>query len=285
MAMFVCPFVGLVYILYLSVQVKHSSQMKQNRPDFHFLTEDSSVARKFRQRRKAYNITLPAVDLKPSFDEYPVYTNLLDIIVSWNPDNPDPPASFNETLQHFNYSDPVEQAAAVRYREAEVPFKLYDVPEFNEVVAKWTDEYLISNMESSRVSKRVDRSESNHFKKWQVKGSAQKDVKRPTEVFQNVKFQDWLQLAHYADDVRLSSEQPHYYFLANDGVGREGRNFISRDLPLFSTRIPNLFVTDVNANKAIGCRFSTRGVISEDHYDNGKVSLIYRITDPTITTI
>ena len=36
---------------------------------------------------------------------YPLYTSLLDTISTWNPDNPDPPPAFLETIQHFNYSN------------------------------------------------------------------------------------------------------------------------------------------------------------------------------------
>jgi hypothetical protein len=34
-----------------------------------------------------------------------------------------------------------------------------------------------------------------------------------------------------------------------------GRTFVSRDLPVFSTKTNNFFITDVDANKGIQCRF------------------------------
>jgi hypothetical protein len=72
-------------------------------------------------------------------DSYPVFNSLLDIVTAWNPDNPDPPPIFRETLQHFNYSNPVERAMAETFRDSEIPFKVYDVPEVDEVTSKWTD--------------------------------------------------------------------------------------------------------------------------------------------------
>lgn len=71
---------------------------------------------------------------------YPIYNSLLDIVAIWNPDDPDPPAVFKETLQHFNYSDPYERSMAERFRDAEIPFKVYNAPDIDEVVNKWTDQ-------------------------------------------------------------------------------------------------------------------------------------------------
>ena len=90
--------------------------------------------------------------LKPllSLAAYPVYASLLSVLTQWNPDNPTPPPSFTETLQHFNYSDPAERALAEVYREAELPFKMFDVPIFNKISQKWTKEYLSHNFKHTK---------------------------------------------------------------------------------------------------------------------------------------
>jgi len=79
-----------------------------------------------------YHPILPKINENPS-SNYPPYSTLLDIVRNWNPDNPSIPIDFKEKIQHFNYSNPYELALAEKYREMELPFKLYDVPEFNEV--------------------------------------------------------------------------------------------------------------------------------------------------------
>jgi hypothetical protein len=43
---------------------------------------------------------------------------------------------------------------------------VYDVPEFNAVAAKWTDEYLSQELSKPTVSRRVERSNTNHFMYW-----------------------------------------------------------------------------------------------------------------------
>jgi len=64
-------------------------------------------------------------------EDYPIYKSLLQVVQEWNPDHPDAPAEFHETLQHFDYMNPYDLTMAKRFRDAEVPFKLYNVPEFN----------------------------------------------------------------------------------------------------------------------------------------------------------
>lgn len=96
---------------------------------------------------------------------YPVYRSMLDILIDWNPDIPDPPSLFKETLQHFNYSDENERKMAAVYRNAEIPFKLYNVPQVNEVSQKWTDEYLKGEIQTMWTS-HVESSDNNHFMYW-----------------------------------------------------------------------------------------------------------------------
>lgn len=198
--------------------------------------------------------------------QYPSYRSLLDLVSEWNPDNPDPPAEFRERLQHFNYSDPVERAMAEKYRNAEVPFKLYDIPGFSAVSRLWSDEYLLENMDSD--SPHVEESDSNHFMYWNTQHQAEGYVP-PTEIV-DLSFKKWLSLAHRADEAKISSEAKHYYFMTGSPPRDRGGNFISRDLKLFSTKTNNFFITDVKANKGIQCRFGMRGIIAEAHYDSGR---------------
>ena len=80
---------------------------------------------------------------------YPIFTSLLSVLEKWNPDHPDAPHDFVELLQHFNYSNATERALAKQYREAELPFKVYDVPDFNRVSRLWSKPYLSHNFNSN----------------------------------------------------------------------------------------------------------------------------------------
>jgi hypothetical protein len=55
----------------------------------------------------------------------------------------------------FNYSDPFERAVAAKYRDAEVPFKVYGVPDVEAVTQQWTDEYLLKRMDDPKISYKV----------------------------------------------------------------------------------------------------------------------------------
>ena len=79
---------------------------------------------------------------RPYSSDYPQLTNLWEIVQRWNPDNVSIPVPFRETLAVLNYSDPHERSLAEAYRNAEVPFKIYDVPDVEYARDAWTDVYL-----------------------------------------------------------------------------------------------------------------------------------------------
>ena len=208
---------------------------------------------------------------RPDSAVYPNYTNLLDVIKAWNPDNPDPPPLFKESLQHFNYSNAEEMTAAIKFRDAELPFKIFNVPEFDSVVEKWSDDYLISQFHNPIESRRVEKSRSNHFMYWNANQRLNiKNFKPPTEIVDNMEFESWLRMAQHADTVKVKNETVHYYFMSNALPGTKRSSFVSRDLSLFSSAENNFFISNVVANKGIQCRFGMRGVIAEAHYDSGR---------------
>lgn len=197
-----------------------------------------------------------------------LYKSLLSLIETWNPDHPDPPPIFHETLPHFNYTDPVEREMAEAYRDAEVPFKIYNIPEFMHTSSLWSDEYLVKAFRE-HGEQHVEKSKNNHFMFWAMRGRNVKDYVPPTEVVQ-LKFENWLKEAYIADLNKAPNTTEHLYFMTGSPPRDYGNTFVARDLPLFSTRSNNFFITNVDANKGIQCRFSMRGIIAESHYDSGK---------------
>lgn len=212
---------------------------------------------------------------RPLVVEYPPpaaslnYTSLLQLVKDWNPDQPDEPANFKESLQTFNYLNETERAFAERYRDAEIPFKIYNVPEIDEVSAKWTNQYLLMNVPTLKGQPHVERSNNNHFMFWANNvGKRFKNYQPPTTLVNDVDFRTWQEHAINADRTKNSST--YLYFMT--GVPGKGvkNNFIGRDLGVFSTAKNNFFITNVPANKGIQCRFGMRGVIAEAHYDSGR---------------
>ena len=83
-------------------------------------------------------------------------------------------------------------------------------------------------------------------------------------------FSKWLEIAHKMDlEKPMNNITEHFYF--QTGCGQGYRNeFMKKDLPLFSTKKENFFITNVAANRGIQCRFGMRGIIAESHFDMGK---------------
>lgn len=182
---------------------------------------------------------------------YPVYNTLLNIVETWNPDVADAPEIFTETLQHFNYSDLRERNIAEQFRNAEIPFKLYDIPEIDKVVDLWSDTYLSEQLTGKHAH--VEKSVNNHFMYWTAKRSQGKlkNWKAPTEIVSDMQFDEWLGLAKEADRSKLSNASAHYYFMSSSNPGDRGRTFVAKDMNMFSTAQENFFISNVRANKGI----------------------------------
>eukprot|EP00981_Chlorochromonas_danica_P000630 scaffold143_cov173-Ochromonas_danica.AAC.6 len=213
----------------------------------------------------------PGLLPEPPNDEKQLsYDNLYNIIARWNPDDPEIPTNFREKIQHFDYGNPYERQLAEKWRDAELPFKLYNVSDFQAVSKKWTDSYLIKAVQSCPRRPHVERSTNNHFLFWSGRPSRIRNYRPPTELVSGMTYKEWVKLAHEADAKKLDNTTEHYYYMVGADAHEHGRTFVSRDLPMFSTEENNFWITNVAANKGIQCRFSMRGIISATHYDTGK---------------
>lgn len=97
-----------------------------------------------------------------------------------------------------------------------------------------------------------------------------KNYQPPTEVVDEMTFDEWLVKAKEADAKKLSNDSVHHYFVTGADAHEHEATFMSRDLKLFSTEKNNFFITKVDRNKGIQCRFGMRGVIAASHYDSGR---------------
>jgi hypothetical protein len=219
----------------------------------------------------------PPVQLDlPAHGTYPEFRKLGDMMKSW-PQDEDNAGIITESLIHFNYSDPVEREAARKFRDAELPFKLYDVPEITNAGALWTDEYLTKEFDQSGlyVAGSVQESLSNYilfFTRWDIF-----TLGLPPIRYNDWNYAKWNEHAKYADASRLPFDLPHYYFQAAHFLGKEYEtrtkwSFLARDLPSFSYPAEGgynetFFVFHPDPQRGLQCRFSERGVLSSSHYD------------------
>jgi hypothetical protein len=212
----------------------------------------------------------------PEPGTYPEFRSLGDTVKDW-PQDEDNEGIITETLMHFNYSDPVEREAARKFRDAELPFKLYDVPEIAAAGALWTDAYLTKEFDESGlyVAGSVQEALSNYilfFTRWDLF-----TLGLPPVRYNDWNYAKWNEHAKYADASRLSFDLPHYYFqaahfLGDDYKTRTRWSFLARDLPSFSYPAEGgynetFFVFHPDPQRGLQCRFSERGVLSSSHYD------------------
>jgi len=214
----------------------------------------------------------------PEAGTYPEFRPLQQILQDW-PQETDVSDNrlITETLIHFNYSDPVELAAARRFRDAELPFKLTDVPEVTAATLQWTDEYLTKQFDESGhyLPGSVQEAKSNYnlfYTVWDMF-----TLGLPPVRYNDWNFHTWSQHARYADAAQLSADQPHFYFQAAHFLGSlyKGRTkweFLARDLPSFSYAQPDVFketffVFHPDQQQGLQCRFGERGVLTASHYD------------------
>ena len=96
----------------------------------------------------------PTLPEPPVEGGYPFLEPLGNLMTRWPQDDIDnPPQPFVERLQHFDYNDPEQVAMALKFRDAELPFKVYNVPEVVAAGKKWTDEYISSQFDAFRRKK------------------------------------------------------------------------------------------------------------------------------------
>ena len=245
--------------------------------------------------------TYPTRIAQPPMDgTYPNLQPLQQLLRNW-PQNEDynvaTSGKIRETLQHFDYQNPQELKMALQYRDAELPFKLYNIPDITAATPKWkSDEYVgrmfgnggavsqaatITDAHGQNIhiptARGTAQESRNHYFAFYV--SKQWDVETmglaPTRNIQDWNYTIWSNHAIYADAVRLTPDRPHFYW--QSGVAPEERHesskhwtFISRDLPIFSTATDNFFVFHVDEQKGIQCRFGERGVVAATHFDSGR---------------
>ncbi len=151
----------------------------------------------------------------PPFPEngYPKTYNLKQLLDNWNTDSTEIPTFHYDSLCHFDYMNSTQLQYAYNYRESDLPFVIYNHPQVDEVVRKWSDlDYMHGKLGSKKYH--TETSESNHFMYWrggrnQRLRNGQK-WKAPTGSI-SVKFEDWLRTATKGQNMTLD-ERGHQYF-------------------------------------------------------------------------
>lgn len=159
--------------------------------------------------------------------------------------------------------------SALNYRSAEVPFVVYNVPDLDEVVRKWSDLDYIHNKLGNKLY-RTETSETNHFMYWRggassfFRGPDGSKWKPPTKIISTT-FRNWLELAVKGQNQSLEY-RTHQYFRVSSDTGNE---WLFNELPFFQPK-ESLFMVEPSEQRGIHCRFGMRSVIAEAHFDGSR---------------
>ena len=197
---------------------------------------------------------------------------MIDITNNWNTDNTEIPPFHYDTLCHFDYQNQTELDYAYTYREKEVPFVVYNMPEVDDVVKKWNDLDYLHNKLGHR-SYRTETSKDNHFMYWRggggnAVGRDGKKWKPPTGLV-SLTFEDWMETAVKGQNKTLE-DRTHQYFRVSSDMGNE---WLFDELPFFQPH-KNIFLVDPKEQRGIHCRFGMRSVIAEAHFDGSRNAVV-----------
>lgn len=210
-------------------------------------------------------------DVKRCPDEipqgYPAQYNVLDVLTNWNPDNTSIPHSIYQGVCMLDWKDPVQRDLAEKYRQAELPFVLQHHPEVWRTAERWSHyDYLETLLGDSQTYK-TEHSQNNHLPYWKLRGVRKvPDGWTPPTENVELSFPEWYAKAIPLEEKKVITEAEHYYFRLN-GAYQHDHDFLYDELPIFLPTTPSFFMPEPKGQRGINCRFGSKGIIAETHYD------------------
>lgn len=194
---------------------------------------------------------------------YPKTYSMKRLLDNWNPDDTTiPPVHFN-SLCRFNYQ--TEQAKALAYRNAEVPFIVYNHPEVDAVVNKWKNLDYLSKRAGQLTAYKTETSPDNHFMYWKhtrneqnFQGQDGNPWKPPTGDVQ-MTFGEWVEKAVRGHNETIENRD-HYYFRISSS---DPTSWVFQELPFFQPK-KSLFIVEPEEQRGIHCRFGKCAASSTD---------------------
>lgn len=200
-------------------------------------------------------------------DGYPASWNILDVLGHWNPDDTDVPKQIYQGLCTVDWNDEEQRMVAEAYRIAELPFLIHNHAEIWKTASRWSNyEYLAQLLKSKDYKNEY--SDNNHMMYWKLRDHqwSPRGWKPPTEMVK-LSFESWYEKAKRLEPLhgKEAAKSEHYYFRLNGEY--EGRcDFLYDELPFFVPQ-KNFFMVDPADQRGINCRFGSKGIIAETHYD------------------
>nr|CCA20289.1 conserved hypothetical protein [Albugo laibachii Nc14] len=199
------------------------------------------------------------LDEKLGCRAYPQLFPSGDIFKNWSPYHPQsPPLNTYSSLCRFNISSPYEFRLARLFRDMQVPFVSYGVPELDKVTRAWTDEYLEDQMRS--ISLEIHITKDPNYMHYDGK-LAEKEARPYTRV-------KWTYM-RFREAIR-KAQKVFYYMTIHNALLWRKLVFIPRDLAFFTNdNLYGDFFVPERENSSLTCRFGMQGNIVQGHVDSG----------------
>lgn len=197
----------------------------------------------------------------------------MDLINNWNPDDTNIPPMHYDNICRFDYQKQYD--VAERYREAEKPFIVYNVPAVDNLVKKWSNvDYINKLLQGKRYHSET--STSNHF--MYFRGGKGKIVKSfngtsvawtPPTKSVKITFEDWLKVAVKGQNMDNNNLREHIYFRVTAQNKRAENGWLFDETEIFKPE-KSFFIVEPKEQRGIHCRFGMRSIIAENHYDGSR---------------
>lgn len=207
-------------------------------------------------------------------DGYPQTWNIIDVLENWNPDNTTIPTKIHQGLCALDWRDPNQRIVAQTYRDAELPFLIHHNPEVWKLTERWSHKDYLEVLLGSEEYKN-EFSKNNHMMYWKLRGRQKgpEGWKPPTELRKQT-FAEWYEKATELEQATTTTAmslsdvatQEHWYFRVNAKGKNPDENFIYNEIPFFYPQ-KSFFMVDPDDARGVNCRFGSKGIIAETHYD------------------
>ena len=188
----------------------------------------------------------------------PPFFPLVDLLSNWPPDNTETDGwlhsqahpKHGKSVPRFDYSDSAQKSIAEKYRRAEVPFILYNVPEVINASLLFTLPKLKENF--GPFPRMVERSSDNHFMYYRLKN--EEAVKKkfpmwsPPQVDLPLTFSQFVEQASHAESISdFATEKRSLYYMTINAAEVSSTRHTLRILLVIVCCVTVLFLI-VNAN-------------------------------------
>ena len=173
---------------------------------------------------------------------YPKTAPIADIIKNWNPDAGKwTPSHMYESVCRFDYATDLDKAIA--YRDAEVPFQLYNVPSMNAVARAWSDPAHLRRKLGATTKYKCEASNpggeanfgANHFMYTNGRSSRNPPIKNV-----QLSWDDWLRKIDEAVNTSVLEPNSRFYFRFSASSPSDARSgWLFKELPFFQPK-PNV---------------------------------------------